>query len=331
VTQALFRPNTSHDYDNGLADMLDVIGTNYRDQELLAAQKKKPTRMIVGTEQDHNRQTWLYARDNPSYSGQFVWAGIDYLGEADWPFITSSAGLLDRTGRFKPLAYERQSWWSDKPMVRIARSDPALANADPRRRPGFDRVSDWTPSNPATYKEANVEVYSNCDDVELFLNDKSLGAKPKAANAAPRAWRVPFEAGTLKAVGKNAGQVVATHELRTAGAPARLVVSADRAKVARDWNDVSFVTVAAVDANGTPCPWADALVTFKVDGAGVLAAVDNGDRADPAPYQATERKLFRGECVALIKAGDTAGSITVTASAPGLPDATLTLEAVDAP
>lgn len=331
VTQALFRPNTSHDYDNGLADMLDVIGTNYRDQELLAAQKKKPTRKIVGTEQDHNRQTWLYARDNPSYSGQFVWAGIDYLGEADWPFITSSAGLLDRTGRFKPLAYERQSWWTDQPMVRIARSDPALANADPRRRPGFDRVSDWTPSNPATYKEANVEVYSNCDDVELFLNDKSLGAKPKAANASPRAWRVPFEAGTLKAVGKNSGQVVATHELRTAGAPAKLIVSADRAKVARDWNDVSFVTVAAVDANGNPCPWADALVTFKVDGAGVLAAVDNGDRADPAPYQATERKLFRGECVALIKAGEAAGPITVTASAPGLPDATLTLEAVDAP
>ncbi len=331
VTQALFRPNTSHDFDDGLADMLDVIGTNYRDQELLAAQKKKPSRKIVGTEQDHLRQTWLYARDNPSYSGQFLWAGVDYLGEADWPFLTSSAGLLDRTGRFKPRAYERQSWWSDAPMVHIARNEPALANSDPRRRPGFDRVSDWTPRDPATYPEATVDVYSNCDDVELFLNGQSLGTKTKPADASPRTWRVPFAPGTLKAVGKNAGQVVATHELRTAGAPAKLVVTADRPKVARDWNDVSFVTVGAVDANGIPCPWADALVTFKVDGPGIIAAVDNGDRADPAPYQATERKLFQGECVALIKAGASAGPVTVTASAAGLPDATVKLEAVDAP
>ncbi len=331
VTQALFRPGTSHDFDNGLADMLDVIGTNYRDQELLAAQKKFPTRKIVGTEQDHLRQTWLYARDNPSYSGQFLWAGVDYLGEADWPFLTSSSGLLDRTGRFKSRAYERQSWWSDTPMVHIARNEPALANSDPRRRPGFDRISNWTPANAATYKDADVEVYSNCDEVELFLNDKSLGTKSKPADASPRAWRVPFAPGTLKAVGKNGGQVVATHELRTAGAPAKLIVTADRPKVARNWNDVSFVTVSAVDANGVPCPWADALVTFTVDGAGVIAAVDNGDRADPAPYQATERKLFQGQCVALIKAGAGTGAITVTASTPGLPPASISIEAISTP
>jgi beta-galactosidase len=326
TTQALFRPNTSHDFDNGLADMLDVIGTNYRDQELLAAQKKKPTRKIVGTEQDHERRTWLYARDNASYSGQFLWAGVDYIGEADWPFITSSSGLLDRTGRFKPRAYERQSWWSDQPVVHIARNEPALANSDPRRRPGFDRVSDWTPRDASSYKEANVDVYSNCQEVELFLNNQSLGAKPKPADDSARTWRVPFAPGTLKAVGKNNGQVVATHELRTAGAPAKLVVTTDRAKLSHDWNDVAFVTVSAVDANGVPCPGLDSLVTFKIDGAGVIAGVDNGDRADPAPYQATERKLFQGECVALVKANADSGDITLTVSAPGLPDATVKIE-----
>ena len=331
VTQALFRPNTSHDYDNGLADMLDVIGTNYRDQELLAAQKAKPTRKIVGTEQDHERRTWLFARDNASYSGQFLWAGVDYLGEADWPLITSSSGLFDRTARFKARAYERQSWWSDAPMVRISRNEPALANSDPRRRPGFDRVSDWTPRDPATYKEASVDVYSNCQEVELFLNDQFLGVKPRPADDSPRAWRVPFAPGTLKAVGKNNGQTVATHELRTAGVPAKLVVTVDRAKLAHDWNAVAFANVSAVDANGIPCPWADALVTFKTEGAGVLAAVDNGDRADSAPFQATERKLFQGECVALVKASADSGTITVTASAPGLADASVKLEATSAP
>jgi beta-galactosidase len=330
ITQALFRPNTSHDFDNGLADMLDVIGTNYRDQELLAAQKKKPTRKIVGTEQDHNRQTWLYARDNPSYSGQFLWAGVDYLGEADWPMITSSSGLLDRTGRFKPRAYERQSWWADAPMVKIARNEPALASSDPRRRPGFDRVSNWTPHDASTYTEATVDVYSNCDDVELFLNDKSLGAKPKPADASPRTWRVPFAAGTVRAIGKNGGKEVAHDELKTAGAPAKLVVAVDRPTLPHDWNEVAFVTVSALDANGVPCPWADASVTFKVDGPGVIAAVDNGDRFDHAPYQATERKLFQGECVALIKANADSGAITVTASSNGLPDASVKIDAAAA-
>jgi beta-galactosidase len=331
VTQALFRPNTSHDFENGLADMLDVIGANYRDQELLDAQKKKPTRKIVGTEQNHLGQTWLLARDNAPYSGQFLWAGVDYLGEADWPFIASSSGLLDRTGRFKPRAYERQSWWSDTPMVRIARNEPALANSDPRRRPGFDRISNWTPHDATTYQEAAVEVYSNCDEVELFLNDRSLGAQPKPADVAPRTWKVAYAPGTIRAVGKNAGKVVASHELRTAGAPAKLVVAADRTKLALSWDDVVFVTVSAVDANGVPCPWADSLVSFKLDGPGVLAAVDNGDRADPAPYQATERKLFQGECVALVKAGATTGTITLTASAPGLPAAAIKIEAITTP
>ena len=331
VTQALFRPNTSHDFDNGLADMLDVIGANYRDQELLDAQKKEPTRKIVGTEQNHLLQTWLLARDNAPYSGQFLWAGVDYLGEADWPFIASSSGLLDRTGRFKPRAYERQSWWSDTPMVRIARNEPALANSDPRRRPGFDRISDWTPHDATTYQEAAVEVYSNCDEVELFLNDRSLGAQPKPADVAPRTWKVAYAPGTIRAVGKNAGKVVASHELRTAGAPAKLVVTADRTKLALSWDDVVFVTVSAVDANGAPCAWADSLVSFKLDGPGVLAAVDNGDRADPAPYQATERKLFQGECVALVKAGATTGTITLTASAPGLPAAAIKIEAITTP
>ena len=318
VTQALFRPNTSHDYTNGLADMLDVIGTNYRDAELLAAHKAKPTRRILGTEQDHLRQTWLLARDNPQHSGQFLWAGIDYLGEADWPYLTSSSGLLDRTGRFKPRAYERQSWWTDAPMVHIARLEPALAGSDARRRPGFSLSSSWTPAEPANYPEAALEVYSNCEEVELFLNGKSLGVQPKPADASPRAWKVAFAPGTLRASGRNGGKEVATHELRTAGTPARLVATVDRARISRDWNDVATVTISAVDANGVPCPWATNTVTFKLDGPGAIAAVDNGDRADPAPYQAGERKLFQGECIALVKATEAAGAIRLVATAPGL-------------
>ncbi len=331
ITQALFRPNVSHDYTNGLADMLDVIGTNYRDRELLEAQKAKPTRKIIGTEQDHLRPTWLLARDNPSYSGQFLWAGIDYLGESDWPRLISGSGLLDHTGAVNIRGYERESWWSDAPMVYISRNEPALAGSDERRRPGFDHVSNWSPHDPATYPEAAVEVYSNCDDVELLLNDKSLGSQARPADASPRAWKVAFAPGTLRAVAKNGGKVVATHELRTAGAPVKLVLAADRSRVSQSWDDVSYITVKAVDANGVESPWATNNISFQVTGPGVIAAVDNNNRADPAPYQATERKLFEGECFALIKANAGDGTITVTAASPGLASGSVTLTATPKP
>src|SRR5439155_9937678 len=153
VTQALFRPNVSHDYDNGLADMLDVVGQNYRENEILAAHQQKPTRKILGTENGHDRAIWLALRDNPPYAGQFLWTGIDYIGESpQWPTVSYNSGLLDRTGTPRPLAFQRQSWWSDKPMVyaarRVART-PALPT-DPGYDPLQERrpqvlFSDWTP------------------------------------------------------------------------------------------------------------------------------------------------------------------------------------------
>ncbi len=99
VTQALFRPNSSHDYTDGLADMLDVVGQNYREREILAAHQQKPARKIIGTENGHDRAAWLLLRDNAPYAGQFLWAGVDYLGESrKWPTVCDNAGLLDRTG-----------------------------------------------------------------------------------------------------------------------------------------------------------------------------------------------------------------------------------------
>jgi beta-galactosidase len=335
VTQALFRPNVSHDYDNGLADMLDVIGTNYRDTELLAAQKAKPTRKIVGTEQRHDRQTWLNLRDHPSHSGQFLWSGVDYLGESRaWPTVAAGSGLLDRTGTPKPMAYERQSWWLDKPMVYAVRRTAPTATqpTDPGYAPLAQRqvlFPDWTPQDSKPHDE-NVEVYSNCEQVGLFLNGKSLGAKLINADASPRTWKVAFAPGTLKAIGKNKGRVVATHELRTAGKPAQIVLTANRNKLTAGWDDVSFVTAMVVDKNGVRIPDASDLITFKVKGPGVIAAVDNADNTSHEPFQATERHAFRGRCVAILKATAPSGRITVSASAPNLTSGSITISAVPA-
>ena len=332
VTQALFRPNTSGDYTNGLADMLDVIGTNYRDQELLDAWRAKPGRKIVGTEQGHDRRIWLACRDNPQHSGQFLWAGVDYLGESrSWPRIAYAGGLLDRTGEIKPMAYERQSWWSDKPMVRAVRrvaandvlpEDPGWGGEERHTQVQF---ADWTPRKTEPHDE-NVEVYSNCDEVELFLNGKSLGIKPINKDASPRAWKVTFASGTLRAVARNNGKEVATDELRTAGKPARIVLTSDRKKSLSGWDDVAFVRAVVVDENDVVVPRAKDLIRFSIAGSGVIAAVDSADSASIEPFQATERRAYQGVCFAMIKATMGGKKIVVTAEADGLKSGSVAIE-----
>jgi beta-galactosidase len=335
VSQALFRPNSSHDYDNGLADLLDVIGQNYRENEILAAHAAKPTRKILGTENHGELSTWLALRDNPPYAGQFLWSGVDYIGESRlWPGIIAGSGLLDHTGAVKPVGYERQSWWSDQPMVHIVRrvAPRQAAPIDPGYEPPAAQrqaqmlFSDWTPAGAAAHAE-NVEVYSNCEDVELVLNGKSLGSKPHPADDAARVWNVPFEPGTIRAIGKNKGKIVATHELRTAGKPAKLMLAADRGKLARNWDDVVYITASVVDDNGVLVPGADHLVSFRTTGPGVIAAVDSADNASHEPFQASERHAFQGQCLAIVKASAGAGRIAVTASSAGLAAATVNIEA----
>ncbi len=336
VSQGLFRPNVSHDYDNGLADILDVVGQNYRENEILAAHQQKPTRKILGTENGHARTAWLALRDNAPYAGQFLWSGIDYLGESRWPGIANSSGLLDRTGTPRSLAYERQSWWSDKPMVYITRrvAPPPATPTDPGYEPDQRRqqvlFSDWTPRNSTAHEE-NVEVYSNCDEVELFLNGRSLGSKQLPRDASSRNWKVPFEPGSLKAVGRNGGRTVASHELQTAGKPAKIILTADRTTAAPTWDDVSYLKAEIVDEKGVLVPGANDLVAFAVSGPGAVVAVDNGNNSSHEPFQANHRRAYQGRCFAMVKAKDSRGQIRITAVASGLASASVTIRAVAGP
>ncbi len=332
ITQGLFRPNVSGDYTNGLADLLDVIGTNYRDQELLAAHRAKAGRKVIGTEQGHELRVWLACRNHPQHAGQFLWTGIDYLGEARrWPRIGFGSDLLDRTGHPRPVAFQRQSWWSAKPMVHAVRrigadelapGDPGYESADLRRPQVL--FADWTPRNLEPHDET-VEVYSNAEEVELVLNGKSLGFKSKPADDSARTWTVPFAPGILKAIARNGRSIVATHELRTAGKPAKLLVKVDRNTFAPDWDNAATVEVLVVDEHGVLIPAASDRISFSVSGPGFIAAVDNGDNAGSEPFQTSERKAVQGRCVAYVKA-NAAGRITVTATADGFKPASVSLQ-----
>ena len=291
-------PNVSHDYDNGLADLLDVVGQNYREQEILAAHAQKPTRKIIGTENTHDRNQWVAMRDHPEYSGQFLWSGIDYLGEAGrWPGIGSGSGLLLSTALPRARAFERQSWWTDPakaPMISMARrvqparrgpidpgypsptssnqqapTNPSAATLDPTTRFTQPLRLDWTPQDQSTHTE-NVEVYTNAEEVELFLNDKSLGTQKLHVDASPITFQVPFAPGTLKAIARIGGKVVAQNELRTAGKPARLLLTTEAPNLTPDWNDIAYATATLVDANGTIIPDSTTLIHFSISGPGKI-------------------------------------------------------------
>jgi beta-galactosidase len=363
VTQALFRPNVSHDYDNGLADLLDVVGQNYREQEILKAHADKPTRKIIGTENTHDRNQWIAMRDHAEYSGQFLWSGIDYLGEAGrWPSIGAGSGLLLTTSFPRARAFERQSWWADPttaPMVRIARRvqaahrgpiDPGYASPtssnqaatqqnaplDPTTRFGQPLLLDWTPKDESPHNE-NVEIYTNADEVELFLNDKSLGVQQRHPDASPITFPVSYAPGTIKAIARTNGKVVAQDELRTAGKPAQLLLTTGLAAakltqnpeasqaptLSLDWNDVAFATATLVDSSGTVIPDSTTLVHFTVSGPGKIIAVDNGNLLDHDPFDATQRPLFEGNAIAILRATSESGAITLTATAEGVRPATI--------
>lgn len=335
VTQALFRPNVSHDYDNGLADMLDVVGQNYRVDEILAAHAQKPSRAILGTENIHDRASWVALRDHAPYSGQFLWSGLDYLGEAgQWPLISRPFGLLDRAGLPHPRAWERQSWWAVAPNVHIARR--VAASERVAIDPGYESVPqamqetlllDWTPRNTAAHSES-VEVYTNCEEVELLLNGQSLGRQKLHADASPLTWNVPYAPGSLNAVAYNRGIPAAEDELRTAGKAARLVLSPERTTLSPSGEDAVTIVATAVDDAGVPVPDASGEVQFSIAGPALIVATDNGSITDHESFLLPRHHLYGGRMIAVLRATAPSGSIRLHASAAGLAGGDALLSAV---
>lgn len=338
VTMALFRPNTTHDYDNGTADLLDVVGQNYRETELAKAHADKPSRKIIGTENSKNRASWLVVRDDPAYAGMFLWTGVDYLGEADragWPAISNPSGLVDRVDGVKPIGWERASWWSETPVVKLARrvtevidisEMPTMVGIALPQPKGPGVLADWTPDSLSPHQE-KVEIYANVDEVELFLNGRSLGRKPRNADDSAIAWTVDFAPGELRAIGYVKGRKVADDMLRTAGKPAALKLTAEAPKVGPDFDDVVAVRVEVVDAKGVLVPAAKTQVSVAIKGPGTILAFDNGDINDHTAFTAPQRTVAGGKAVAFVRAKGSNGQIAVTASAPGLKAGKAVMEA----
>ena len=255
-----------------------------------------------------HENSWRLIKKYDFLSGMFIWTGFDYLGEPTpyaWPSRSSYFGIIDLAGFPKDAFYLYQSEWTDKPVLHI------LPHWNWKGREG---------------QTIDVWVYTNCREVELFLNGKSLGKKSKASpDELHLAWGIPYEAGTLKAVGKIDGKPDIIAEVRTAGAPAKILLKADRDILNSTGRDISFVTVSITDKEGSIVPNADNLVNFNVTGPGSILAVDNGSQTGTETFQAPYRKAFNGLCLAVIKADKKSGEIKLEAKADGLQTAALTI------
>ncbi|GAC1431241.1 MAG: hypothetical protein NVSMB7_07400 [Chitinophagaceae bacterium] len=241
-------------------------------------------------------------------SGMYIWTGFDYIGEPTpypWPARSSYFGIIDLAGFPKDVYYLYQSLFTAKPVLYI-----------------FPHWN-WTAGQ-------TVDVwayYNNADEVELFLNGKSLGIKKKENDDLHVMWRVTYAAGTLKAVSRKNGKTVLEKTISTAGTPAGIVISADRSNIHADGTDLSFVTVKVVDKNGNMVPSADNPVKFEVKGNGFIAGVDNGNPVSMESFKAEARKAFNGMCLAVIQSNGKAGTISFKATAEGLAPATLNISA----
>ncbi len=303
----------------GLCDLLDIVGYNYQEQRYAEDHKKYSKRVIFGSENHHSYADWLAVQDNPYISGQFLWTGIDYLGEAGrWPNRANGAGLLDLCGFKKPAAWFRQSLWTDKPMVYIC----ASTTGGEKNRP-IKEEEHWNWPKDQTVA---VLCYSNCPEVQLTLNDKPVGTKKLTeATDGVLAWQVPFVPGVLKALGRKDGKTVCEYALKTAGPAAKIELSPDVTALQADCKDVCHLSFQITDAKGVRVPDAANELKFEVGGPAAIIGIGNGDLNNTEDCKAPVHKAYQGRGLAIIQSKTTPGKITLKASSPGLEAATATL------
>lgn len=291
VTSAMSFPELST--RTGFADALDVSGYNYREKFYAEDHQRFPGRVIYGSENSHDVQAWKAVRDNDYICGQFLWTGIDFLGECPgWPIRISRAGMMDLAGYPKPLYYMRKAMWTQAPFVKLATGD---------EQTWLQRFA-WQgiPGQMQT-----VFAYTNQPDAELFLNGKSLGRRAVVDYRA--SWEVPYADGELRVVAASEEDV-----LHTAGKAVRLTLTPDKTELTADQQDVAQIEVTLLDKNGRPAA-TDEIVTYQVLGDARLLGIENGRPDDLTCYAEPYRATWHGRTLVYLRAGKQAGFITLHA------------------
>jgi hypothetical protein len=328
--------------------VLDVAGMNYMDARYETDREAFPNRVVVGSETFPNQidTLWRLVQDNPHVLGDFTWTGWDYLGEAGigrtsdtedpgahgfagpFPWLLAWCGDIDVTGHRRPASYYRE-------IVFGLRRDPYLAVVRPERS-GRETVSTpwaWTDSvgswswAGAEGTPLTVEVYSDAQEVELLLDGTSLGtAKTGESNRFRAEFQVTYAPGELTAVARTAGRESGRFSLRAATGPVQLAAAVDRPAVRADDTDLAYVDITLTDAAGTVALGLDRQVTVALDGPAVLAGFGSAAPATEESYLDAVHTTFDGRALAVVRPTG-AGVITLTATADGCDDVTVTVQA----
>ncbi len=330
-------------WGRGLSAVVDVQGFNYGDGTRMDQfHARFPQQPCIGTEVASTVSTrGIYADDKdrgylsaydvhappwgaiaeswwPTYAarkwlaGGFVWTGFDYRGEPTpyaWPCISSHFGIMDTCGFPKDNFYYYQAWWGGAPVVHL--------------------FPHWNwPGKEGT--PIDVWVHSNLDRVELLVNGTSVGTQAVPRNGHV-AWQVPYAPGAIEARGYRGDQLLLTDRRETTGAPARVVLRADRDHLTADAEDVAVITVSVVDANGRTVPVADHEISFAVTGDGRLIGVGNGDPSSHEADKGTVRRVFNGLACAIVQSSERAGAVRIDATSPGLAPGSVTVTTAGGP
>lgn len=316
----------------GVNEVIPVRSFNYRQFAVADYHAEHPNQPIIGTEMGSTVSTrgqyakdsiraylpdqdihapwwasraeewWMLAAESDFWLGGFIWTGFDYRGEPtpyQWPNISSHFGVMDMCGFPKNLYYYYQGWWTDQDVLHIS---PHWNWRDKRGQP------------------IDVWVNSNADDVELFLNGKSLGKQEMKRNGHLQ-WTVNYEPGKLEAIAYKKGKKL-TAKVETTGTPTEVVLTPYKTTMLADGLDVSVINVTVVDREGREVPDADNLIRFAIEGEGKIIGVGNGDPSSHEPDQcvdgAWQRRLFNGKAQFIVKGSLKADIIKIEATAAGL-------------
>lgn len=305
--------------------VLDITGYNYTEDRYDTDHATYPNRIIYGSENRHDMAAWKAVRDNEHIFAQFLWTGIDYLGESGvWPARGFYSGLLDFGGYIKPRGYFRKALWSEEPSIYIGTYIDIPGPGGRQSQPSTDAWPVW---NYEEGQQVRVVCYTNAPRAQLFLNNEAIGdTKDFDDNTGIIFWDIPYEAGALTVKGYDVnGRVTGEYTIRTSKQPATIDIKAYKNEISKN-RGVAQIKVRLLDENGVPAILADNLLTCLVEGPGKLLGLEAGDNTDMGNYRDNVQRVYRGRMVAYVEATGE-GEIKISFSSPWLNTTAINIQA----
>ena len=320
---------------------LDIAGYNYTESRYIEDHKRYPKRVIFGSENRHDLNAWKAVRDNEHIFGQFLWTGIDYLGESGrWPSRGFYSGLLDFAGFIKPRGYFRQSLWADKPMAYLgtyplkegaAATDvwSALESEQGQKKEEAPSMDAWPIWNYQDGQLIRVVCYTNAENARLELNGQVVGQlKAYDQKSGIIYWDIPFAAGKLEVIGLDSkGKEITREQIQSSKRQYAIKVLQGNELQVKGKNGLAQIELQLVDEDGIPVQLADDEITCDIVGNARLLGMEAGNNSDMSNYSDNKQRVFHGKMIVYIQANGKPGEqVAVRFTSPWLKPAIINIK-----